>query len=236
MFDKRNPAHLYLNLLSANSANTMERALDAIVKLLGYDYMDELDWTELQRHHVQGLLRLLESNNTSPATRSLYLSAIKGVMEEAWLAKLVSEDQDLRIKVIKKPHGTRLPAGEALPIADVGKAIVACGDNSKAGVRDKAILALLLGAGLRRLECAELGLRDVDFGQDVINVIGKGDKQRSIPVSPKSSTAYLIGFTYGANGWARFFVPSAGANPLPRVNSLAAISIRAVACLTRPFT
>jgi integrase/recombinase XerD len=185
VFDKRNPAHLYLNRLTANSAHTMERALDAIVKLLGYDYMDELDWTELERHHVQGLLRLLENNNKSPSTRSLYLSAIKGVMEEAWLAKLVSEDQYLRIKAIKKPRGTRLPAGEALPIEDVSKAIAACDENSKAGVRDKAILALLLGAGLRRLECAELGLRDIDFGQDVINVIGKGDKQRAIPVEPE---------------------------------------------------
>jgi site-specific recombinase XerD len=67
----------------------------------------------------------------------------------------------------------------------VSKAIAACDDGSKAGVRDKAMLALLLGAGLRRLECAELGLRDVDFGQDVINVIGKGDKQRLIPVEPE---------------------------------------------------
>ncbi|MFT6908459.1 MAG: hypothetical protein ACJAS1_005161, partial [Oleiphilaceae bacterium] len=51
---------------------TMERALDAIVKLLGYDYMDELDWTELQRHHVQGLLRRLENNNKSPSTLSTH--------------------------------------------------------------------------------------------------------------------------------------------------------------------
>jgi hypothetical protein len=75
--------------------------------------MDELDWTKLERHHVQGLLRVLENMNKSPTTRALYLSAIKGVMEEAWLAKLVPVDQYSTIKAIKKPRGTRLPAGEA---------------------------------------------------------------------------------------------------------------------------
>jgi integrase/recombinase XerD len=182
VFDKSNPAHLYLSSLTANSARTLERALDAVAKLLGYEYMDEMDWNELQRHHVQALMRLLEDQGKSPSTRALYLSAIKGVMKEAWLADMVSVDQYSKIKEIKKPPGSRKRKGQALDILDVAKAIEACNDNSKAGVRDKAILALLLGAGLRRLECAELGFRDVDFGKDELSIIGKGDKERSIPL------------------------------------------------------
>lgn len=182
VFDKANPAHLYLNALTENSAKTMERALDAVVKLLNYDYMDEFDWTELERHHVQGLMRAMESQDKLPATRALYLSAIKGVMKEAWLAEMISVDQYQKINEIKRPRGSRKPAGKALDLDDVAKAIAACDDNSKAGVRDRAILALLLGAGLRRMECAQLALGDVDFQHDTIKVIGKGDKERQLPL------------------------------------------------------
>lgn len=182
VFDKTNPAHLYLNSLTENSAKTMERALDAVVKLLNYDYMDDFDWTELERHHVQGLMRAMENDNKTPATRALYLSAIKGVMKEAWLAKMVTEDQYMRINVIKRPRGSRKPAGKPIDLDDVAKAIRACDDNSKAGIRDKAILALLLGAGLRRMECATVGLRSIDFCSDSVSIIGKGDKERVLPL------------------------------------------------------
>lgn len=183
VFDKSNPAHLYLNSLSENSAKTMERALDAIAKLFNCKYMDEFDWVELERHHVQGMLRLLESQDKSPATRALYLQAVKGVMREAWLAKFIDIDQFKRIEEIKRPRGSRSSSGgQALNLDDVAKAIRSCDDSSKAGVRDKAILALLFGAGLRRTECAEINLRDIDFQYDKITILGKGDKERMLPL------------------------------------------------------
>lgn len=167
----------------------MERALDAVVKLLNYDYMDEFYWTELARHHVQALMRAMQSQHKSPATRALYLSAIKGVMKEAWLAEIILVDQYQRINEIKRPRGARKSAGKALDLDDVSKAITACDDNSKAGTRDK--LALLLGVGLRRFECAHLQLNDVYFQHDKITVIAKGDKEITKPVDDAVMSSIL---------------------------------------------
>jgi integrase/recombinase XerD len=182
VFDASNPGHLYLNGLTENSAKTMERALDAIAKMLGYQYMDEMDWCELQRHHVQGLMNLLANEGKSPATQALYLSAIKGTLKEAWLAKMITADHYHTIAELKKPRGSRITKGQALDLSDVAKALDACEDNSKSGIRDKAILALLLGAGLRRMEVATLHLWDIDYGKGDVKVTGKGNKERIVPV------------------------------------------------------
>ena len=53
------------------------------------------------------------------------------------------------------------------------------------GLRDRAILALLYGTGIRVSECATLVEEDVDLATNTIRVTGKGGHQRSIPLNPK---------------------------------------------------
>jgi len=190
IINPNNPAHLYLNSLrSAKSKKTMERALDAIALFLGKEtnsesikYMDDIPWCEIQRHHVHNIVNSLSDQGKSPSTVALYLSAIKGVMKEAWLSKMIEPDQYHRIFQVKKPAGSRVRKGKALDLGDVNKTVDTCDDDTITGVRDKAIISVLLGAGLRREECANLQLSDIEFGLNTINVIGKGNKQRVLPV------------------------------------------------------
>ncbi len=53
------------------------------------------------------------------------------------------------------------------------------------GLRDRAILALLYGAGIRASECATLKEKDVDLIEGSIRVTGKGGHERAIPLNPK---------------------------------------------------
>ena len=53
------------------------------------------------------------------------------------------------------------------------------------GLRDRAILTLLYGTGIRASECATLTEEDVDLGMNTIRVTGKGGHQRTIPLNPK---------------------------------------------------
>ena len=189
IINPNSPAHLYLNSLSAKSKKTMERALDAIALFLGKEinnesirYMDDVPWCEIQRHHVHNILNSLIEQQKAPSTVALYLSAIKGVMKEAWLAEMINPDQYQRIFQVKKPKGTRVSKGKALDLGVVNIAIDACNDGTITGIRDKAILSVLLGAGLRRSECAELHLKNIEFGLNEITVVGKGNKERVLPV------------------------------------------------------
>lgn len=55
--------------------------------------------------------------------------------------------------------------------------------------RDRAILELLYGSGIRRAELAAVTLDDIDFGQKVAIVTGKGNKRRMVPLTEASIAA-----------------------------------------------
>ncbi len=53
------------------------------------------------------------------------------------------------------------------------------------GLRDRAILALLYGTGIRALECATLTEENVDLAANTVRVFGKGGHERAVPLNPK---------------------------------------------------
>ncbi len=61
--------------------------------------------------------------------------------------------------------------------------------NSKAGKRDLAIYELLYSSGLRVSELTSLKLQDLDLGNGWVRVIGKGNKERYVPVGSRATTA-----------------------------------------------
>ncbi len=56
-------------------------------------------------------------------------------------------------------------------------------------LRDKAVMELIYSSGLRVSELVGLNLADIDFTEQKVRVIGKGDKERIVPVTPKAITA-----------------------------------------------
>ncbi|NDY94448.1 tyrosine recombinase XerC [Wenzhouxiangella limi] len=73
----------------------------------------------------------------------------------------------------------RLP--ETLDIDQI-MALLEIPDDSELGVRDRAMMELFYGAGLRLSELAGLNWNQLDFGEGMIRVMGKGRKERLVPV------------------------------------------------------
>jgi len=74
--------------------------------------------------------------------------------------------------------------------------LMAMTDTSPKGLRDKAILEVLYGAGLRVSELVGLNLTDLDLGRGYVRVFGKGAKERLTPMGAKGCLAvreYLQG-------------------------------------------
>jgi integrase/recombinase XerC len=84
----------------------------------------------------------------------------------------------------RKPKVLRMPE-----VASMIKARVERPGGRSLAPRDRAIIELLYGSGIRRAELAGLNLDDVDFGNRVAMVTGKGNKRRMVPLTEASVTA-----------------------------------------------
>ena len=112
--------------------------------------------------------------------------------------------------------GRRLP--KALPYGDVERLLAAAGDpDQPTGLRDRALLEFLYGTGARISEAVGLAVDDVDLAAGIVTVIGKGDKQRRLPlgaVAASAIDAYLVrgrpGLAARGRGTARLFLNTRG--------------------------
>ncbi|HBQ8517500.1 TPA: tyrosine-type recombinase/integrase, partial [Klebsiella pneumoniae] len=143
------------------------------------DSLESCNWGSLSRHHVMALTELLCDTGRATTTVNTYLSALKGVAKEAWMLKLMDVESFQHIRAVRNLRGSRLPRGRALPPEEIRALFGACeADDSSIGVRDAAMLAVILGCGLRRSEAVGLDLRDVVTDERALRVLGKGNKER----------------------------------------------------------
>ena len=77
--------------------------------------------------------------------------------------------------------GRQLP--DVLSTEEIDRIIAAVDTSTTKGLRDSAMLEVLYSCGLRASELTSLRMSDLFFGEGYIRVIGKGDKQRLVPIS-----------------------------------------------------
>ena len=175
-----NPARAYLlSLNSLRSRQTMASFLNIVAGMLGAASLESCSWGSLRRHHVMAVTELLRDTGRATATVNTYLSALKGVAKEAWMLRLMDVESFQHIRTVRNLRGSRLPRGRALPPEEIRALFGACeADDSSIGVRDAAMLAVILGCGLRRSEAVGLDLRDIVTDERALRVLGKGNKER----------------------------------------------------------
>jgi integrase/recombinase XerD len=175
-----NPARAYLlSLNSARSRQTMASFLNIVARLLGAGSLADCSWGALRRHHVLALTEMLRDAGRAVATVNTYLSALKGVASEAWMLKLMDVESYQHIRAVRQVRGSALPRGRALKREEIRALFTACeADTGSIGVRDAALLAVILGCGLRRSEAVALSYEDIAPGDRALKVLGKGNKER----------------------------------------------------------
>ncbi|MGY1637023.1 site-specific tyrosine recombinase XerD [Geodermatophilus sp. SYSU D00742] len=105
--------------------------------------------------------------------------AVRGLHRFALLDGLVPDD--VAHEVRPPTPARRLP--KAIPVESVVALIEAAGSvEGPRGLRDRALLELLYGTGARISEAVGLAVDDLDRGQQVVRLAGKGGKQRIVPV------------------------------------------------------
>ena len=169
--------------------NRIARHLAAEMNLADADQVthDQLPWAELTPKASNQIRRWLV-DTYAPRTVNVHLSALRGVLRNAWRLGLMDRETMERVADVKsaKIHtGDAAPkAGRLVKPTEIAALFDACAaDQSISGRRDAAILGALL-AGLRRAEVATLTRGDYLTNHDgngpALNVTGKGDKPRTV--------------------------------------------------------
>jgi integrase/recombinase XerC len=113
------------------------------------------------------------------ATVARRLAAVRSFLRFALGPSRVPET----VLALRAPR--RLP--DAPRAADVAARLDALRDEEPLGLRDRALLELLYGAGLRSAEAVALDLGDADFERETLHVRGKGGKERVVPLGEEAA-------------------------------------------------
>jgi site-specific recombinase XerD len=175
-----NPALVYLASLAPTGRRTMRGTLAKVAEMLGTT-LEAAPWASMEYEHIQAIRTKL-AETLKPATVNKYLAAIRGTMRAAWRMGLIDAEHYQRVADVQGVTGSTLPAGRSLGSGELGAMLRVCQeDQSPAGLRDGALLAIAYAGGLRRAELASLDLASIleDDGETVtIRVLGKRSKER----------------------------------------------------------
>jgi site-specific recombinase XerD len=126
----------------------------------------------------------LEQKNLAPSTINVRLAAVRRLANEASDTGLLSPDLAAGIRRVKGAKRLGVRIGNWLTI-DQSRSLLGKPSDSLRGKRDRAILALLIGCGLRRAELVGLRTGDFQVREDhcvIADLVGKGKHIRTVPV------------------------------------------------------
>ncbi len=176
----------YLRLERSLSENTIQAYVRDVAKLKQFVENSNLEIhparvsTELIRDFLKSL------NEMSSYTQSRMLSGIKSFFAFLEYEEVISENP---AELIDSPKlGRKLP--DVLNVHEIEKILEAIDMSTPEGSRNRAILEVLYSSGLRVSELIYLKLNQVYFDIGFLRIIGKGNKERLVPIG-KSALKYL---------------------------------------------
>ncbi|HDP75430.1 MAG TPA: site-specific tyrosine recombinase XerD [Bacteroidales bacterium] len=172
----------FLRLEKSLSENSIDAYRTDMEKLRQFAEGRGIEPESLQRIDLEEFLAQLHDMGLNKRTQSRILSGVRGFFKYLLLEEVIDTDPT---ELIDSPKiGRKLP--EVLSVAEID-ALEAAIDLSKPdGHRNKAIIETLYSCGLRVSELVSLRLTDLFFTDGFIRVIGKGDKERLVPIGTKA--------------------------------------------------
>jgi integrase/recombinase XerD len=174
----------YLRLEKSLSQNSIEAYLNDASKLESFFTEKAKDTlpSEVQYSDLKEFLVWFNSDNKNARTQSRILSGLRAYFK---FLLIEGEIKDNPSSLIESPKiGLKLP--EVLSIEEIDRMIEAIDLSKPEGHRNKAIIETLYGCGLRVSELVGLKLTDIHYDEGYVMVMGKGSKQRLVPVSNKA--------------------------------------------------
>ena len=177
----------YLALERGLSENSIVAYLRDITKFCNYCVQNESvqDPGLVQMEHIERYLGFLFDEGIARNSQSRMLSGIRSFCKYLRVENIM-EGNPVELVEAPKPQ-RKLP--DVLTVDEISAIIGAVDLSRREGVRNKAMLEVLYSCGLRVTELCELQLSKVDFIDRVVQVVGKGNKERIVPIGSTALAA-----------------------------------------------
>lgn len=172
----------YLKLEKGLSDNTIAAYLTDLDKLLSYLMLEKKDWLDVTLSDLEHFSAGLHDIEIGARSQARILSGVRSFYHFLVLEDYIEQDPT---ELIESPQiGRHLP--DVLTVEEINNLIACIDRSSNEGQRNCAILETLYSCGLRVSELCNLKLSDLYFNEGFIRVLGKGSKQRLVPISPRA--------------------------------------------------
>jgi integrase/recombinase XerC len=170
---------------SAHTLRAYQREIENFVAWLHESYAD-LSVERIEHTHIRAYLGTLYERGLSKASAARALAAIRSWFK--WLARAGHIEQNAAslVSTPKLPkHLPRVPS-----IEQMNRVVDSVRDDAASWpARDRAILEMLYGCGIRNAELVGLNLNDIHWANEAVLVRGKGQKQRYVPLGDAAAQA-----------------------------------------------
>ncbi len=166
----------HLKLEKNLSDNSIEAYLRDIKKLIDFSDQSPL---KIQQNQIEEFIYQFAKLDYSPRTQARLISSLKSFFNYLQWEELRDDNPSELIETPKM--GMKLP--DVLSETEIDTIIAQIDLSEAEGERNRAIIETLYGCGLRVSELIELKLSHLFFDENYILVIGKGNKQRLVPIS-----------------------------------------------------
>jgi integrase/recombinase XerD len=184
--------------LSGNTLDAYRRDLRRYVAFLSRRDVEEPE--AVDEGAIRSFVASLSASTHGPEERPYRATSVARALSavRSFHRFLLREGVTTRDPAVGVPH-PRLPRSlpRPLPVDDVRRLLEAPDPTTPAGLRDRAILELLYGSGLRISELTGLDVDDIDVESASLRVLGKGGKEREVPLGSFASSAVTAYLTRG---------------------------------------
>lgn len=168
----------YLRIERSLADNTIQSYIRDINKLADYCNQLKIDEKNVKVNDIRNFINHLNTDQISARSQARIISGIKAFYKYLILEDYIKDDPTL---LIENPKiGLKLP--EVLSVNEIEIIISSIDLSKKHGQRNKAIIETLYSCGLRVTELINLKISNINFKEEYIKVIGKGNKERLTPI------------------------------------------------------
>lgn len=172
----------YLKLERNYSINTIDAYKHDIKCLLDYCLEIGQNVIQLKLEDLQNFAATIHERGIGPTSQARILSGVRSFYRYLLLDGYIEADPS---ELLESPNlGQHLP--EVLSTIEIDKIENSIDLTTKEGQRNKAIIEVLFSCGLRVSELVNMKLSQLFLEEGFIQVVGKGSKERLVPISPRA--------------------------------------------------